>query len=166
MNLIAKLVRKYLVNSQSKINFRKNKIYDVCQLGKQTRSSFKLRNIILTTKPLELLHMDLFGPTRTISLDGKKYRFVIIDDYSRFAWILFLAHEDKAFDTFSFKKIINKKGLKIRCHHNTKFKNQEFNFFCFENSIDIIFQPLGYHCKRNSRKKNQDFRRDGIDYAL
>ena len=46
------------------------KFCDTCQLGKQTRVSFKPKNIVSTFKPLELLHMDLFDPTRTTSLGG------------------------------------------------------------------------------------------------
>ena len=45
--------------------------------------------------------MDLFGPTRTTSLGGKRYDFMIIDDFSYFTWILFLASKDEAFSAFS-----------------------------------------------------------------
>lgn len=37
--------------------------------------------------------MDLFGPTRTASIGGKRYVFVIIDDFSRFTWVIFLTHK-------------------------------------------------------------------------
>jgi hypothetical protein len=43
-----------------------------------------------TIRPLEMLHMDLFGPIAYISIDGNKYVLVIIDDYSRFTWVFFL----------------------------------------------------------------------------
>ena len=45
--------------------------------------------------------MDLFGTLRTISLGGKSYAFVIVDYYTRFMWILFLAHKNDAFNEFS-----------------------------------------------------------------
>jgi hypothetical protein len=65
--------------------FVKDKICDGCQLGKQTKSSFKKRKkVISTSRPLELLHMDLFGPIRTASLSGKLYAIVIVDDYSHY----------------------------------------------------------------------------------
>ncbi|XP_070011166.1 uncharacterized protein LOC142162446 [Nicotiana tabacum] len=51
-------------------DFSKDHICDACQLGKQTRSSFKVKNIVSTSKPLQLLHKDLFGPTRTASIGG------------------------------------------------------------------------------------------------
>ena len=76
--------------------------------------------------------MNLFGSTKITSIDGKKYDFIIIDDLSRFIWILFFAHKDEVFEAFSkfFKNIINEKDLdvlKIRSDHRNKFKNQEFN---------------------------------------
>ena len=99
-DLISKLVKKNLVKDLPKINYERNKICDACQLGKQTKKSFKLKNIVSTTRPLELLHMDLFGPTRTINLGGRKYGLVIVDDFSRFTWVMFLDHKDKTFGLF------------------------------------------------------------------
>ena len=45
--------------------------------------------------------MDLFGPSRTSSLGGKHYCLVIVDDYSRFTCVMFLAHKDEAFSSFT-----------------------------------------------------------------
>jgi hypothetical protein len=50
----------------------------------------KLESIMMTDRPLELLHMDLFGPIAYISISGRKYCLVIVDDYSRFTWVFFL----------------------------------------------------------------------------
>ena len=85
-HLILKLLKMDLVKGIPSLDFENNRICDACQFGKQTRNSFKSKNVVSTTRPLELLHMDLFGPTRTTSLGGKKYGLVIVDDYSRFTW--------------------------------------------------------------------------------
>ena len=69
------------------LSFEDDKICDACQLGKQIRNSFESKNIVSTTRPLEMLHIDLFGPTRRTSLGEKKYGLVIIDDYSRFTLV-------------------------------------------------------------------------------
>jgi len=55
----------------------------VCSMpkGKQTKSSFKPLNVESTSRPLELLHMDLFGPSRTMSLGGNYSCFVIVHYY-------------------------------------------------------------------------------------
>ena len=84
MNLMSKLIRKDLVRGLSKVRFETNKLCNAYQLGKQTRNSFRPKNIVSTSRPLELIHMDLFGPTKTTSLGGKKYSLVIMDDYSRY----------------------------------------------------------------------------------
>ena len=63
---LSKIIKKDLVFYLSKINFDKDKICDACQLDKQTRVFFKSKNIVLTSKPLELLHIDLFDPTRML----------------------------------------------------------------------------------------------------
>ena len=80
VNQITKLIQRNLVKGIPQLNSNKNKICYAC--------------------PLELLHLDLFGPTRTTSLGEKRYGLVIIDDYSRYTWVLFLAHKDKTFMTF------------------------------------------------------------------
>jgi hypothetical protein len=42
------------------------------------------KNVMMTSRPLELLHMDLFGPVAYLSIRGSKYGLVILDDFSRF----------------------------------------------------------------------------------
>ena len=53
-------------------------------MGKQTKASHHKVNVIATSRCLELLHVDLMGPTRTESLGGKRYIMVIVDDFSRY----------------------------------------------------------------------------------
>ena len=86
-------------------------------MGKQIKTSFKNKNFISTSRPLELLHIELFGPSRTTSLGSKSYAFVIVDDFSRYTWVLFLAHKNDVFHEFSklCRKIQNEKGFTISC---------------------------------------------------
>lgn len=56
----------------SKIKLEKDKICDACQMGEQTKSSFKSRTHASSIRPLELLHIDFFGPKRTSSLGVKR----------------------------------------------------------------------------------------------
>ena len=44
----------------------------------------------VTSRPLELLHLDLMVPTRIESLGGKKYILVVVDDFTRYTWVIFL----------------------------------------------------------------------------
>ncbi|KAL1316241.1 hypothetical protein AAHE18_15G052200 [Arachis hypogaea] len=119
-------------------------ICDACQMGKQIKTSFKPKEDVSTKKPLELLHLDLFGPTRTQSLGGKSYGMVIVDDYTRFGWVFFLAHKHETFSVFEkfSKKIQNEKCSKIvsiRSDHGKEFKNQYFESFCDEQGISHNF---------------------------
>ena len=84
MHHLNHLVKMDLVVGIPKLNFETNKLYKSCQKGKQVKNSFQNKNVVSTTKPLELLHIDLFGPSRTMSLCGNYYGLVIVDDYSKY----------------------------------------------------------------------------------
>ena len=62
MSIISKISKNDLVNGLPKLKFEKDKVCDSCQMGKQTRVSFKSITMISTTRPLQLLHIDSFGP--------------------------------------------------------------------------------------------------------
>nr|GEU60081.1 integrase, catalytic region, zinc finger, CCHC-type, peptidase aspartic, catalytic [Tanacetum cinerariifolium] len=66
-----------------------------CELSKAKRSSFKSKVVPSSKGRLNLLHMDLCGPMRVASINRKKYILVIIDDYSRYTWTLFLRSKDE-----------------------------------------------------------------------
>jgi len=61
-----------------------NRLCDACVKGKQVRTFFKSKDIISTKKPLDVLHMDLFGPSRVASLARNLYALVIVNDYSKY----------------------------------------------------------------------------------
>ena len=54
-----------------------------CQKGKIVKSSFKSKDIVSISRPLELLHINLLGPVSTASINGRKYELVIVDEYNR-----------------------------------------------------------------------------------
>ena len=84
MEHLNKLISKDLVVGLPRLKFEKDKLCDACQKGKQTRASFKSKNIVSTTQPLQLLHMGLFGPSRVMSFGGSYYALAIVDDYTRY----------------------------------------------------------------------------------
>ncbi|GJV74344.1 retrovirus-related pol polyprotein from transposon TNT 1-94 [Tanacetum coccineum] len=72
--------------------------------------------------------MDLCGPMRVASINGKKYILVIVDDYSRYTWVYFLHSKDETLDII--KKFIahaqlnyKAKVCKIHTDNGTEFKN-------------------------------------------
>jgi len=96
-NHLNKLKSKDLVSGLPNIKFQNNRLCDACVKGKQIRTSFKSKDLISTNKVLDVLHMDLFGPSRTASLAGNYYALVIVDDFSRYTWTLFLASKNDAY---------------------------------------------------------------------
>ncbi|GJV93530.1 retrovirus-related pol polyprotein from transposon TNT 1-94 [Tanacetum coccineum] len=82
MRLIQSLASKELVRNLPKLKFDQH-FCDACKIGKQAHASHKAKNVVSTTKCLELLHMDLFGPSAVRSYGGNRYTLVIVDDYSR-----------------------------------------------------------------------------------
>ncbi|GJT06768.1 retrovirus-related pol polyprotein from transposon TNT 1-94 [Tanacetum coccineum] len=73
---------KELVRNLPKLKFDQHSC-DACKIRKQAHASHKAKNIVSTTRCLELLHMDLFGPSAVRSYEGNLYTLVIVDDYSR-----------------------------------------------------------------------------------
>ena len=78
MSTILTFSKKNLVDGLPSLIFKKGKVCCACQFSKQVKSSFKSKKSISTSRPLQLLHMDLFGLSRTSSLGGKHYAFVIV----------------------------------------------------------------------------------------
>jgi len=53
---------------------------------------------VQTSRLLELLHIDLMGPARVQSLGGMKYILVVVDDFTRYTWVVLLRDKSKALD--------------------------------------------------------------------
>nr|GEX16576.1 retrovirus-related Pol polyprotein from transposon TNT 1-94 [Tanacetum cinerariifolium] len=81
MHLIQSLASKELVRNLPKLKFDQH-YYDACKIGKQAHASYKAKNIVSTTRFLELLHLDLFVSSAVRSYGGNRYTLVIDDDYS------------------------------------------------------------------------------------
>ncbi|GJZ31887.1 retrovirus-related pol polyprotein from transposon TNT 1-94 [Tanacetum coccineum] len=78
-----------------KLKYVKDQLCSSCEMSKAKRSSFKTKAVPSSKGRLNLLHMDLCGPMRVASINGKKYILVIVDDYSRYTWTLFLRSKDE-----------------------------------------------------------------------
>jgi hypothetical protein len=63
------------------VSFKKDRPCAACQAGKQVGSTYHNKNVMTTSRPLELLHMDLFGPIAYLNIGGSKYGLVIVDDF-------------------------------------------------------------------------------------
>ncbi|GKC24253.1 retrovirus-related pol polyprotein from transposon TNT 1-94 [Tanacetum coccineum] len=148
MRLIQSLASKELVRNLHKLKFDQH-FCDACKIRKHAHDSHKAKNVVSTTKCLELLHMDLFGPSALQSYGGNRYTLVIVDDYSRYTWTRFLKNKTEAFDQFEIfsKKIQNQLGctiVSIRTDHGREFDNEvKFREFCNANESKNVNEALG-----------------------
>ena len=134
MNL---LVKNNFVYGLPSLPFSKDKLCSACEKDKHHKSSFKSKHFFSISEVFQLLHMDLFGPVSTVSLGGKKYALVIVDEYSRYTWVFFLkAKSDAADEIINFIKkmeTLNKTKIRmIRSDNGTEFRNQVLESFCDE----------------------------------
>ncbi|KAK1421896.1 hypothetical protein QVD17_24616 [Tagetes erecta] len=98
----------------------------------------KLENSI--SKPLQMLHMDLFGPTNVQSIGQKSYYLVIIDDFTRFSWVYFLHAKSETTELLKefIIKVENQLDSKVkilRSDNGTEFKNVNVDSLCAEKGI-------------------------------
>jgi transposase InsO family protein len=100
MRNLAKLQKSEHILGLTNVSFEKDRICSACQAGKQVGAKHPVKNVVSTERPLELLHMDIFGPIAYISIGGNKYGFVIVDDYSRFTWVFFLRDKSEVQNIF------------------------------------------------------------------
>nr|GEU72435.1 integrase, catalytic region, zinc finger, CCHC-type, peptidase aspartic, catalytic [Tanacetum cinerariifolium] len=90
------LARQGLVRGLRKLKFKKDHLCSACAMGKSKKKLNKPKSKDTNQEKLYLLHMDLYGPMRIDSINGKKYILVIVDDYTRFTWIKCLRSKDEA----------------------------------------------------------------------
>nr|GFA84718.1 hypothetical protein [Tanacetum cinerariifolium] len=90
------LARNDLVAGLPKFKYHKEHLCPSCEQGKSKRASHPPKPVSNSRQGLHLLHMDLCGPMRIASINGKRYILVIVDDYSRYTWVHFLRSKDEA----------------------------------------------------------------------
>ncbi|GJY70133.1 retrovirus-related pol polyprotein from transposon TNT 1-94 [Tanacetum coccineum] len=80
------LAKNDLVTGLPKFKYHKEHLCPSCEQGKSKRVSRPPKPVPNSKQRLHLLHMDLCGPMRIASINGKRYVLVIVDDYSRYSW--------------------------------------------------------------------------------
>jgi transposase InsO family protein len=126
------------------LKFESDLICAPCRHGKMITASHSLVNIMMTEHLGQLLHMDTIDHSRVRSMGGKWYILIVVDDYSRYSWILFLVSKDEVFEHFrSLALRLNNEHpncLKvIHSDNETEFRNASFDEFCLEHGIDKQF---------------------------
>ena len=128
------LSRKDLVRGMPRLKYEKDHLCSACQLGKSKKYSHKPKTANYVMEVLHTLHMDLCGPMRIQSINGKKYILVVVDDYSRFTWVKFLRSKDEApgiIITFlkRIQVLLQTPVRVVRTDNGTEFTNQELRTY-------------------------------------
>jgi hypothetical protein len=101
MRNLHKLQKDGHILGLTNIIFQKDRSCGACQAGKLVGAHHQAKNIMTTKRPLEMLHMDLFGPIAYISIGGNKYGLIIVNDYSHFTWVFFCKIKNETQDVLN-----------------------------------------------------------------
>nr|GEX53474.1 hypothetical protein [Tanacetum cinerariifolium] len=116
-----------------------------CELGKAKRKSFHTKLTPSLKRRLQLLHMDLCGPMRVASINGKIYVLVIVDDYSKYTWTHFLRSKDETPKVIiNFLRLVQRRLQAqvriVRTDKGTEFLNQTLHaYFAAEGILHQTF---------------------------
>jgi len=112
---------------------------DVCHMSQQKKLPFS--NIeYCANKYFDIIHVDIWGPSRTPSLHGNRYFLTIIDDSSRFTWVDLMRNKSKTrTHLIHFVNYVeNQFETKIKIIRSDN--GQEFKMNDFFNSKGIVHQ--------------------------
>ena len=119
------------------VDFSKSDIVSYCKhclSGKMHQLSFD-KSDFHSTKPLELIHNDVWGPAPVSFVNDFRYYLVLIDDFTKFTWVYLLKYKSDVFDIFKYFKatIENQLDSKIKILKTDgggEFTSKAFNLFC------------------------------------
>nr|GEY47230.1 retrovirus-related Pol polyprotein from transposon TNT 1-94 [Tanacetum cinerariifolium] len=122
------LAKNDLVSGLPKFKYAKEHLFPSCEQGESKRASHPPKLVLNSKQRLHLLHMDLCGPMRVASINGKWYVLVVVDDYSRYTWVHILRTKDetpKVIHNFLKKIYVHLQApvIIVRTDKGTEFKN-------------------------------------------
>ena len=136
---LVKVSKREAVREMPHITKPTNTLCKHWQQGKKTKTRFKSKEYS-TTKPLEIVHNDLVGQTKTKGLKGERYFMLLVDDYTRMTAVLFLKNKSEAFENFKIYKemVENEMDSRIkflRSDNGGEFNSKEFMDYCSNHGI-------------------------------
>ncbi|GJT26150.1 retrovirus-related pol polyprotein from transposon TNT 1-94 [Tanacetum coccineum] len=139
MRLVQNLASNELVRNLPKLSFERH-FCDTCGLGSQGNANNRTRNEVSTSRVLELLHLDLFGPSLIQSFEGNFYTLMIVDDHSNYTWVVFVESKDDVLEKFKIlcKKLENLHDcsiVSIVTNHSSEFDKLQFGSFCEQHGM-------------------------------
>ncbi|MCI11446.1 putative gag-pol polyprotein, partial [Trifolium medium] len=139
-----RIISKEAIRGLPKLKIEEGNVCGECQIGKQTKMSHPKLQHLTTSKVLELLHMDLMEPMQVEGFGGKRYVFVVVDDFSRFTWVNFIKEELATFYVFKYlcQRLQREKEnviVRIRSDHGrTKVMMESINVVIDDSSVDRV----------------------------
>ncbi|GJZ29481.1 retrovirus-related pol polyprotein from transposon TNT 1-94 [Tanacetum coccineum] len=160
------LAKNDLVSGLPKFKYQKEHLCPSCEQGKSKRASHPPKPVPNSKRRLHLLHMDLCGPMRIASINGKRYVLVIVDDYSRYTWVHFLRSKDEAPEVIFLRSkdeapkeirtflkkitiLLQAPVIIVRTENGTEFKNQVLQEYF--NSVGISHQASSVRTPQQNR---------------
>jgi transposase InsO family protein len=119
----------------ARLKLEKELVCAPCRHAKMVASSYLPLTVVMTERPCELLHMDLVVPARVLSACGKWYVLIVVDEYSRYAWVFFLEEKGEMFGfvrdlVFRLRNERHGDAIRaIRSDNSSKFRNSRFETF-------------------------------------
>nr|GEV19651.1 putative ribonuclease H-like domain-containing protein [Tanacetum cinerariifolium] len=147
------LARKDLVRGLPRLKFEKYHLCSACQLGKSKKHTHKPKTKNTNLEVLNTFHIDLCGPMRVQTINGKKYILIIVDDYSRFTWVKFLRSNDETPEVVikfiqQIQVGLNKTVRYVRTDNGTEF---------FNHTLTEYYERIGiFHQKTVPRTPQQN----------
>jgi hypothetical protein len=117
-----------------------------CVLGKMSQLPFPI-SCTHATKPFQLVHSDVWGPTPITSINGSKYYVSFIDDFSKYTWFFPLKNRSQVFLTFvhfksTIENLLNYKIKILKTDCGGEYTDTDFQKYCSSNVFSINFLVL------------------------
>lgn len=129
-------------------NLKPSKFFcEDCKINQAKRVPFKQLGKIRSSQPLDLLHLDLWGPAPVKGYNGARYYLSITDDFSRRIALYTLQEKSQAFDAFQYhvaqaERFLSKRVKAIRTDNGGEFDNMKFRQYCNHNGITHEFTDV------------------------
>ncbi|KAL4347404.1 hypothetical protein GQ457_17G002840 [Hibiscus cannabinus] len=152
MRALCELHKKNMVRDFPSISLS-NDLCEPCKLGKQHRLPFPKEKVWRASEKLQVVHTNICGPHRTLSLGGNKYFIIFIDDFTRMTWVYFMKEKSEVFKVFKKFKAIAEvqsgcKLQKLRSDRGKEYTSTEFDIFCEDEGIEHQL-TVGYTPQQN-----------------
>jgi transposase InsO family protein len=144
-DLLSRLGKLNFVRGLPRLKLEKELVCAPCRHAKMVASSHPSLTDVMTERPCELLHMDLVVPSRVRPMGRKWYVLVVVDNYSRYAWVFFLEEKGEMFG-FVRDLVLRLKNERhgdsiraIRSDNGSEFRNSHFETFCHDLGLEHQF---------------------------